>query len=121
MTVQTFDVQPTDLASAISVTPAAVEHFQRQLLKTGKQGIRISLKESGCTGYMYVIEEVEGPESGDVTKLLDGDVTLYIDPRNIPALRGTEIDFTKQGLNQNLVMNNPNVKDACGCGESFSI
>lgn len=121
MTVQTFDVQATDLAAGISVTPAAIAHFQRQLHKSGKPGVRISLKESGCTGFMYVIEEVDAPEDGDITKTLEGDVTLYIDPRNIAALRGTEIDFAQQGLNQNLVMNNPNVKDACGCGESFSI
>ncbi len=116
MTVQQFDM--TDV---ISVTPAAAAHFAAQLQKKGGKGVRVSLKESGCTGFMYVIDEVDGPHDGDIEKTLDNGVSIYIDPQNISALRGTIIDYTQEGLNRNLQMNNPNVKDKCGCGESFSI
>lgn len=116
MTVQTYD-----LSDVVSVTPAAAAHFYSQLNKKGAQAVRISLKESGCTGFMYVIDEVAAPHHGDIEKRLENGVILYIDPQNITALRGTVIDFKQQGLNHNLLMNNPNVKDMCGCGESFSI
>ena len=116
MTVQTFEI-----GDIISVTLAAAAHFDKQLKKKGANGIRISLKESGCTGYMYVIDEVEGPQLGDLEKKLDNGVSIFIDPQNISALKGTVIDYQLQGLNYNLLMNNPNVKDKCGCGESFSI
>lgn len=121
MTVQTYEVNAGELANSISVTNAAAEHFQRQLQKTGKSAVRISLKESGCTGFMYIIEEIDDAVPGDVQKALANGVELYIDPQNLAALGGTEIDYAQQGLNRNLVMNNPNVKDACGCGESFTI
>ena len=116
MTVQQFD-----LADIISVTPAAATHLAAQLQKKGAKGVRVSLKESGCTGFMYVIDEVDGPEQDDIEKKLDNGVSVYIDPRNLSALRGTVIDYAQEGLNRNLQMNNPNVKDKCGCGESFSI
>lgn len=116
MTVQQFDI-----SDIISVTPAAASHFAAQLQKKGAKAVRVSLKESGCTGFMYVIDEVDGPEQGDLEKTLDNGVAIYIDPRNLPALRGTVIDYAQEGLNRNLQMNNPNVKDQCGCGESFSI
>lgn len=120
MSVQTFEVNARPVTESITVTPAAVAHFRKQLTKKQKGGVRLSLKQSGCTGYMYVIEEVDGPQLGDAVKLLDQGVLLYIDPVHSTGLRGLEIDYRQQGLNQNLVMNNPNVKDACGCGESFS-
>ena len=116
MTVQTFDS-----SDIISVTSAAATHFDKQLKKKGGKGVRISLKESGCTGFMYVIGEVDEPQVGDIEKKLDNGVLLYIDPQNIAALKGTVIDYQLQGINYNLLMNNPNVKDTCGCGESFSI
>jgi iron-sulfur cluster assembly accessory protein len=121
MTVQTYSANPEMLISTISVTDAAVEHFRKLLSQKNKSGVRISLKESGCTGFKYVIEEVAGPVDGDTsTKLADG-VMLYVESSSLPALKGLHINLEQVGLNKNLVMNNPNVKDACGCGESFSV
>ena len=121
MTVETYNSNPTDLINTISVTDAAVAHFHRLLRKNAKKGVRISLKEAGCTGFKYVIEEVEGPEAGDTVRNLAQEVELYVETGCLPALKGLEIDLTQMGLNHNLVMNNPNVKDACGCGESFTV
>ena len=115
MTVERFS-----LNDAISVTPAAQEHFLNQLQKHAAKAIRLSLKESGCTGYMYVIDEVDAPEDSDLQLNLDNGLTLYVDPQNLPMLSGTVVDYRKEGLNRNLIMDNPNVKHACGCGESFS-
>lgn len=121
MTVETYNSDPTALIGSIAVTDAAIAHFRRLLNKNAKKGVRISLKESGCTGFKYVIEEVDGPVAGDTTRQLGQDVELYVETGSLAALKGLEIDFTQAGLNKNLVMNNPNVKDACGCGESFSV
>jgi len=116
MTVQTFSAE-----QSITVTPAAAEHFSRELAKKGVSGLRISLKESGCTGFKYIIDEVEQAEESDISIELDNGVAIYLDPRHIAALNGTVIDIVQEGLNKNLVINNPNVKDMCGCGESFSV
>lgn len=70
---------------------------------------------------MYDIAEVDEPASGDITMPLENGVQVYLDPLHAAALRGTEVDYTRDGLNQNLRFNNPNATDACGCGESFNI
>jgi len=119
MTVESYQLQPQEIAGSIRVTPAAKGHFQKQLEKTKKSAVRISLKESGCSGYMYVIEEVVQPNPGDVPAP-GTEVPLLVAPENIAMLKGLEIDYVKNGLNYNLVLNNPNSKNACGCGESFS-
>jgi iron-sulfur cluster assembly protein len=121
MSVETYSSNPRELIDSITVTDAAIAHFRRLLSKNAKKGVRISLKESGCTGFKYVIEEVDGPAAGDTTRTLADDVDLYVETGCLSALKGLEIDLTQMGLNRNLVMNNPNVKDACGCGESFSV
>jgi len=115
MTVNTYSHN-----EAINVTTSAATHFKKQLEKSANKAIRVSLKESGCTGYKYVIDEVQAAEEGDLTIELDNGVSVYLNPSNLAALQGTVIDYQQQGLNYNLVLNNPNVKDACGCGESFS-
>lgn len=121
MTVESFSLNAKEVANSITVTPAAAEHFAIQLQKKGKEGVRISLKESGCTGYMYVLDEVDEGGEGDFLRTLDNDVTLYVSSQNIAVLKDLEIDYVQKGVNKNLVLNNPNIKDACGCGESFSV
>lgn len=114
-------VQSFSSADVLTVTDAAAEHFSRVLAKSGKKAIRVTLKEAGCTGFKYVIDEVDEDEPGDIQKSLFNGIALYIDAKHIGALQGTVINFTTEGVNKNLVINNPNVKDACGCGESFSV
>lgn len=121
MTVETYNANPEELINSILVSDAAIAHFRKQLTQKSKCGVRISLKESGCTGFKYVIEEVDGSQPNDVQKELAEGITLFVEPSSLAALKGLEIDYTQEGVNKNLVMNNPNVKDACGCGESFSV
>jgi iron-sulfur cluster assembly accessory protein len=117
MSVETWDAQQ----DVISVTPAAAVHLKNQLESTGNEGVRISIKTSGCTGFMYVLEEVNNSPDGDISLDLDNGVAVFVDPEAIPMLRGTEIDYAREGINRTLVFNNPNVTAACGCGESFSV
>lgn len=116
MSVETFEMQ-----DMVHVSAAAAEHFAQQLERTQSTAIRVGVKESGCTGFKYVISDVKLTEPNDLEIILSNGVRLVVQPDHLPAIRGTEIDYLQQGLNKNLVMNNPNVKDECGCGESFSI
>ncbi|MFV0276869.1 MAG: HesB/IscA family protein [Parahaliea sp.] len=117
MSVQSFDVS----RDAVQVTEAAAIYLKKQLEKHGGRGVRISVKESGCTGYMYVMNEVEHSEQGDVVMNLDNGLELYIDAASLPVLRGTQIVYEKEGVNRSIKFHNPNVTAACGCGESFSV
>lgn len=119
MSVGTFDVQ-AEAQGAVRVTPTAAEHFRRQLAGRDFAGVRLSLKKSGCTGYKYVIEEVPAPEDNDIGVALDNGVRLFLSATDVGALTGMEVDYVQEGVNRKLVINNPNAKDACGCGESFS-
>jgi iron-sulfur cluster assembly protein len=105
----------------ISMTPAAQEHVRNHLASRGKgEGIRVGVKASGCSGLSYVLDYVDEADPGD-TVIQCGDVKLFVDPECMTYLDGSELDFVKDGLNQGLQFNNPNVVDECGCGESFHV
>ena len=116
-----IEVQHADPQLPVEVTEAAVRHFRQQILAAKAAGLRLSVKESGCTGYMYVMDLVEAPPADDLLMQLADDVCLWIDRASLPILRGTTVDFVREGLNSLLRFGNPNAKDYCGCGESFSI
>jgi iron-sulfur cluster assembly protein len=104
----------------LSMTEQAARHVSETLAKRGKgQGIRIGVKTSGCSGLSYVLEFVDTPNPEDTVFTFD-DVKLFVDPKSLVYLDGTELDFTREGLNQGFRFNNPNVKNTCGCGESFT-
>ena len=117
MTVETFDVN----VQSISVTPAAAEHFRAALAAKGLPAVRISVRDSGCTGYKYVMEEVAAGEDGDLSLTLDNGVQLFVADSAVPVIRGTQIDYEREGVNRTLKFNNPNVVAECGCGESFNV
>jgi iron-sulfur cluster assembly accessory protein len=114
-------VQHIDPSVAVEVTEAARLHFRQQIRNAGVQGIRISVKESGCTGFMYVVDLVEQAQSGDIALGEEHDPALFIDPAALKVLRGTRIDYVREGLNSVLRFENPNAQDYCGCGESFNL
>ncbi|MFT5781330.1 MAG: iron-sulfur cluster assembly accessory protein [Pseudomonas sp.] len=117
MSVESFD--PSQ--QAVTVTPAALEHLRRQLNSQAGKAVRVSVKKSGCTGYMYVLDLVEQASDNDLHYRLDEQVELLIDRDSLQVLSGTQIDLVKEGFNQQIRFINPNVKDQCGCGESFSV
>jgi iron-sulfur cluster assembly protein len=106
---------------ALSMTPAAARQVRKSIEKRGKgQGIRIGVKTSGCSGLSYVMEFVDEPQAEDLV-FAQEDVRIFVDPKSMLYLDGTELDFTREGLNEGFRFNNPNVKDSCGCGESFTV
>ena len=103
------------------MTDEARKHIASQLENRGKGvGIRVGVKTAGCSGLSYVLEFVDEPANED-TVFDQGDFNLVVDPKSLLYLDGTELDFVKEGLNEGFQFNNPNVKSACGCGESFHV
>lgn len=106
---------------AITMTEAAVEHIRRQLSQRGKgKGIRLGVRTSGCSGMAYVLEFIDEPDNTDA-EFSKNDVSVFVDPKSLVYLDGTELDFVKEGLNEGFQFNNPNVSNECGCGESFNV
>ena len=97
MSVATFDIN----RELVTVTAAAAEHFRRSLAGSGRAGVRISVKESGCTGFKYVLDESDAPAAGDLRLELANGVLLFIDPGALSFLRGTEIDYAREVAEQN--------------------
>jgi iron-sulfur cluster assembly protein len=106
---------------AISMTDTAAERVRTFLTNRGKGlGLRLGVKTTGCSGLAYVLEFVDELQDGDET-FEDHGVTIIVDKKSLVYLDGTQLDFVKEGLNEGFEFKNPNVKDECGCGESFTV
>ncbi len=106
---------------AITLTDAAAQRVKAFLDNRGKgEGLRLGVKTTGCSGMAYVLEFVDKVEDEDKVFESNG-VKIIIDPKSFLYLDGTELDYGKEGLNEGFKFNNPNVKDTCGCGESFTV
>ena len=105
----------------ISLTKNAAQHVNRFLEERGSGvGIRLAVKTTGCSGLMYVLEPVDEPLPEDIQFTSQG-VHVYVDPKSMVYIDGTEMDYVKQGLNEGFEFKNPNVQGECGCGESFTV
>jgi len=106
---------------AITLTEAAATRVKQFLDNRGQgMGLRLGVKTTGCSGMAYVIEYADALEEGDVV-FEDHGIKVIVNPRSLVYLDGTELDYAKEGLNEGFKFNNPNVKDMCGCGESFNV
>lgn len=106
---------------SITMTEAAAKHVGKALTQRGKGiGLRLGVRTAGCSGMAYKLEYVDELNPDDVVFESSG-VRIVIDPKSLAYLDGTELDFTREGLNEGFKFNNPNVKDECGCGESFHV
>lgn len=106
---------------AVMVTEKAAKHISNFIAKRGKGvGVRLGVKTSGCSGMSYKLEFADEANPEDIVFESHG-VKVLVDPKSLPYIDGTELDYTREGLNEGFRFNNPNVKDACGCGESFNV
>lgn len=106
---------------AITLTDAAAARVKAFLENRGSGvGLRLGVKTSGCSGMAYVLEFADQADPDDQV-FEDKGVKILIDPKSLVYLDGTELDYAKEGLNEGFKFNNPNVKDSCGCGESFTV
>ncbi len=106
---------------SVSLTDSAATHVKNYLDKRGKGiGVRLGVKTTGCSGMAYTIEFADQIEDEDQV-FEDKGVKVIVNPKSMVYLSGTELDFTREGLNEGFKFTNPNEKDRCGCGESFSV
>lgn len=106
---------------AITLTQAAADRMSSFLANRGKgMGVRLAVKTSGCSGMAYVMEFVDELNEDDEVFEEMG-VKVIIDEKSLVYLDGTEVDYGKEGLNEGFQFNNPNAKNECGCGESFTV
>lgn len=105
----------------ITLTERAAEQIRKQLERRGRGlGIRIAIGTAGCSGLTYKFEYCDEIKSDDEV-YEQYDVKVVTDPKSLAYLTGTEIDWVRNGLNEGFDFKNPNVKDECGCGESFRV
>ncbi|HMW56068.1 MAG TPA: iron-sulfur cluster assembly protein IscA [Accumulibacter sp.] len=106
---------------AVTLSERAARHVANFMVKRGKGiGLRLGVRTSGCSGMAYKLEFADNARPDDIEFESYG-VKVLIDPKSLPYLDGTELDYAREGLNEGFRFNNPNVKDACGCGESFNV
>ena len=106
---------------AITLTDRAAQHVQNYLAKRGKGvGVRFGVRTTGCSGMAYKLEFVDAASEADQTFESHG-VKVFVDPKSLVYIDGTELDFVREGLNEGFKFNNPKEKDTCGCGESFNV
>ena len=105
----------------LAISPSAAEQIQRVLEERGHGlGLRVSVKPSGCSGYSYVLDFADEAASND-TVFDEHGVSVFVAPEALEMIDGSEVDYVSEGLNRFFRFNNPNVKDECGCGESFTV
>jgi len=118
---------PADKAApakaSVTLTPKAVEMAKKQLAKRGTPdaAVRLGLKGGGCSGFSYVIEFADDPpRERDRVFEFDG-VRVYVDPKSLIYLAGTTLDWEQTLMYQGFKFKNPQEKQACGCGHSFTV
>ena len=106
---------------AVTLTEAAAKHVQKYIDRRGKGiGLRVGVKTSGCSGMAYKLEFADSTEPDDQIWESHG-VKVIIDEKSLPYIDGTELDDTREGLQEGVRFKNPHEKSRCGCGESFHV
>lgn len=104
----------------VILSASAAKHVANFIAKRGKGlGVRLGVKTTGCSGLAYKIEFADVALPEDLVFESHG-IKILVDPKSLPYLDGTELDYTREGMNEGFKFNNPNVKAECGCGESFT-
>ena len=105
----------------LNFSDSAIEHFSKVLKERGKGlGIKLGIKEAGCSGYEYTFDFVDDIIDDSITYEKDG-FKIFIDSNSFSFLKGSIVDYVDEGLNQGIKFINPNAKAVCGCGESFTL
>lgn len=122
-TLRQFSTQSRILRAkkaALTITPPAVARLAALLQGPHPQLIRIGVRNKGCAGLSYHLEYVDKPGRFDEVVEQDG-VRVLIDSKALFSIIGSEMDWREDALSARFAFRNPNIKDACGCGESFTV
>ncbi len=106
----------------LAIEPAAAQHLLKQMRSNPRAiGVRIGVKDSGCSGYAYVMDLTETEPENHLRIAADAQLSLYLDVKSVPALAGSTLRLVKEGVNETIKFDNPNAGSYCGCGESFTV
>jgi len=113
---------PMQRPQMLTLTDAAAEQVKSLIAasETPVAGLRVGVSSKGCSGLSYVFEYAEEKKKLE-EEVEDKGVKVFIDPAAIMFIMGSEMDYKIDRLQSGFVFNNPNAKNVCGCGESFSI
>ena len=103
---------------SIFLTEQAKKHFQA--LTQSEKIIQLGLKKTGCSGYSYDLSILSKSDLKQPTQQFQG-LSFYVKEEDKKAFNNCVIDYKREGLNYKVVFDNPNSKNECGCGESFSL
>lgn len=106
--------------AAMTLTPLAVDHVRSLTQQTPPKLIRVGVKNKGCSGLAYHLDYIESPGKFDEVVEQEG-VKVYIDSKALFSIIGSEMDWVEDRLSARFVFKNPNIKEECGCGESFMV
>ncbi len=105
----------------IHITENAAKQIKKQLNKRGHGiGLKLGVKKAGCSGFAYTIDYADQLADQDTVFEMQ-DVKVIINQADLDYLKGIELDYRREGINEAFKFNNPNVVATCGCGESFTV
>ena len=106
---------------SVELTEAAARRIQAQLAQRGKGlGLRLGVRQAGCSGYAYVLDYADDVHEGDAVFDAHG-ARVIVAQADLPMLAGIRVDFRREGLSEAFRSDNPNAQALCGCGESFHL
>lgn len=106
---------------AITLTERAAKQISKQLTKRGGGlGLKLGVKKAGCSGFAYTLDYADTVTDNQLTFETFG-VKVIVADEDLAFLDGTELDYSREGINEAFKFNNPNVTASCGCGESFAV
>jgi len=105
---------------SVQLTPAAAAQVTEYLSQRDVEGLRLSVKPTGCAGYEYIIGYADSIEKDDQVFESQG-ISVIVDAQSLELIDGTVVDFVTSGISKVFKFTNPNASSECGCGESFNI
>lgn len=108
-------------SDSLALTEAAAERIKHQIGDRGHGiGLRVGVRKSGCSGYMYTMDYADEISDSD-SIFSEFGASVIVDQKHLSVLGGTIVDFRAEGLNRMFRFDNPKAQNACGCGESFTV
>lgn len=106
----------------LQFTQVAKDHITKQVNAEPGNYLRLWVKRTGCSGYMYMLDVVEQEKAGDIEVADFNGAKVFLDPNAVGVIDNTEVDYVEKSFGfKQLVFNNPNATGLCGCGESFKL
>ena len=111
------------MSDILKVSKKATEQIEKiiQTAPEGTVGLKVDIDKSGCSGYSYKLDFAKKDEVANLEFVEQNNIKVFIDPKATMFLLGSEMDYSTDKLSSRFIFKNPNEKNTCGCGESFSI